>query len=369
MNTSFEVNSPFPYEHLAGLDSFYGRKEEIAQIETILSSGNNLLLFSKRRMGKTTLVRRVLEKNRERYLGIYVDIFDVTSKEELAHQLLKGVTNAQKGDLKTALKKITGLFRRVRVEPTIDPESLEYSLKPVVATLTFEEMMEDFFASLKALATEQPVVLAIDEFQQIAGLGKARIDAYLRKEIQGWKNISCIFLGSKRHLLTSLFRYQAPLYEMATSMELPPLALDEIYGYTGRHLDISRGVMEHLCTAADYETKLIQHACHNLYMACRKEIPIDKNMVDETIAQIVRSKSSGFIMLYDTLSNNQKTALKIAAKYKKGFFAAPVLQEYRIKKQTLQSALDALYGKELIDRDGEVTYVPDRTLELWLQRL
>jgi hypothetical protein len=92
-------------------------------------------------------------------------------------------------------------------------------------------------------------------------------------------------------------------------------------------------------------------------------------MIDEAVTEIINSKDGSYKLLYDTLGNNQKTALKIVGIYKKGFFASSILQEHNIKKQTLQSSIDALFSKELIDKEAERYFIPDRSFELWVERL
>lgn len=255
------MNSPFPYERIANPNEFFGREEEFEKLSNIVKYSNNMLIHSKRRMGKSSLIKTFFEQNKEDYLCIYVDIFDITSKEDFAQLLLKALANAGKFDLKTAIKNLTSLFKRVRVEPTIDPNTLEYSIKPIVATLSFEEMFEDFFNSLNELSKTNKIILAIDEFQQIANITDVNLDAMMRKYIQEKQNISYIFLGSKRHLLTSLFEYKAPLYELATHFELKPIELEAIFEYAKKYLDISLEMCQYLYEKSDGETKMIYKYC------------------------------------------------------------------------------------------------------------
>jgi hypothetical protein len=228
-------------------------------------------------------------------------------------------------------------------------------------------MIEDFFYSLNELSKTNKIILAIDEFQQIANITDVKLDAILRKYIQERNNISYIFLGSKRHLLTSLFEYKAPLYDLATHMLLEPLEINEIYEYAKKYLKISYELVEYIYAKSDGETKMIQNLLHLLYL--QKEKEISKSMVEEALQEIINSKDGSYKLLFDTLNNNQKIALKIVGIYKKGFFANSVLQEYNIKKQTLQSSVDALFTKELIDKEDERYFIPDRSFELWIQRL
>ncbi|OIP56979.1 MAG: AAA family ATPase [Helicobacteraceae bacterium CG2_30_36_10] len=359
--------SPFPYDRLPTSSEFFGRVTELEKLATIAQNSNNLLIHSKRRMGKSSLIKTFFEKNSDTYLCIYVDIFDVVSKEDFAKQLLKALSNAGKFDLKTAIKNLTSLFKRVRVEPTIDQNTFEYSIKPIVATLTFEEMMEDFFNSLHELSKTNKIILAIDEFQQIANITDVKLDAMMRKHIQERENISYVFLGSKRHLLTSLFEYKSPLYELATHYELKPLELEAICEYAKKYLDISLPMCEYIYQISDGETKMIQQILHLLYI--QKEKTISKEQIDIVTKEIINSKDSSYKLLFDTLGNNQKTALKIVGKYKSGVFASAILTEHNIKKQTLQSSIDTLLKKELIDKEDERYFIPDRTFELWVEGL
>ena len=359
--------SPFPYDNITSNKQFFGRDKEIDKISQIVKYSNNLLIHSKRRMGKTSLINQFFDKYKDNYLCIYVDIFDITSKEDFAKALLIALSNSHKIDLKSAIKSLTSLFKRVRVEPTIDPNTFEYSIKPIVATLTFEQMIEDFFYTLNEYSKTKQIIIAIDEFQQIANITDVKLDAILRKYIQNRDNISYIFLGSKRHLLTSLFEYKAPLYELATHFELQPLEKKAIKNYVSNYLQIDDELIEYIYDRSDGETKMLQHILHILYT--QKQNKITKEQIDDTIKEIINSKDSSYKIIYDTLSNNQKIALKIVGKYKSGFFTSLVLNEYNIKKQTLQSAVDALFKRELIDKNDDKYFIPDRVFELWILRI
>ena len=87
------MNSPFPYERIANVDEFFGRTKELEKLSTIAEYSNNLLIHSKRRMGKSSLIKTFFEQNKEDYLCLYVDIFDITSKEDFAQLLLKALAN------------------------------------------------------------------------------------------------------------------------------------------------------------------------------------------------------------------------------------------------------------------------------------
>lgn len=233
------MKNPFPFDRINIGSCFYGREESLVMIHNTVKYGNNLLIYSKRRTGKSALVTRFGELYEKDFYLIYVDLFDLTSKEDFAKHLLKVLANSTKLDIVSTIKKFGSLFKRARVEATIDPNTGKTSLKPIVSTLSFDEMMEDFFNSVSVLSKEKNVIIALDEFQQISELKKDKIDALIRSYIQNrGEKVSYIFLGSKRHLLTSLFQHKAPLFEMATHYVLPPLSFESIKKYVTEYLSI-----------------------------------------------------------------------------------------------------------------------------------
>jgi len=361
--------SPFPYDRLPSKEEFFGRSIELENLSQIVDYSNNALIFSKRRIGKSSLVKALFDKYADQYICLYCDVFAITSKEDFMSSLLKSLAtyNSKKFDLKSAIKNLTSLFKRVRFEPTIDTNTLEYSIKPNITSLDFEEMVEEFFSSLDTLSKKSKVILAIDEFQQIANITDVKLDAILRRYIQNRSNISYIFLGSKRHILTSLFQYKSPLYEMANHIELKALELEDVFHYAKKHIDISYEMCEYLYNLSDGETKLIQQILHLLFI--QKTKIEEEDQIHKALKEIIGSKDASYRLLFDTLGNNKKTALKIIGKYKSGIFSQNVLEEFNIKKQTLQSSIEALFRQEFIDKNDDKYFIPERVFELWVERL
>jgi len=211
------VISPFPYEKFAEKENFYGRTNEIEKINKFASSSNNLLIFSKRRLGKSSLIQEAFIDSD--CIFIYCDIFDITSKEDFANILLISASSSLKGTMQEIAMNLRSIFKRVIPDFSVDSSGIPH-IKPTTKSLSFEEMMDDFFSLIEVLSKKDKVVIAIDEFQQISTLHNSKIDATFRKYMQKSNNVSFIFSGSKRHLLNGMFEYGAPLYEMATPMEL-----------------------------------------------------------------------------------------------------------------------------------------------------
>ncbi len=362
------MQTPFPFETIAPKEYFYGRQKELDELKSHIKNSTNVLLFSKRRMGKSTLIKNLFKEIEKDYTVIYVDIYNIITAEDFGNLLLNAITKSQKGDIKTAMQKLSKFFKKTRVEPTFDPQTGEMGIRAVASSLSFDELMEDSFSALFKLASEKNVVLAIDEFQQIADIKDIKIDAILRKYMQEAHNISYIFLGSKRNILNSLFAYKSPLYSMATPMSLKELELDDIYNYSKNYLDISKEVVEYIYNLSAKETKLIQMILHRIYINKDSIEKIDENLVDKVVDTILISKNDHYKMLFEFFSTNQKKAFKLLSKYSKELFSEKVLQEENISRPSMQSSLNQLFAKEFIDREDGDYFIPDRAFELWAKK-
>ncbi|WP_294961460.1 ATP-binding protein [Sulfurimonas sp.] len=352
---------PFNYEGFATKDTFFGRKEELIDINTFAQKSNNLLIYSLRRFGKSSMIKEQIERDTDTQY-IYFDIFDITSENDFARLFLKAIAKAQKGGISTIMSKLPKLFSRVSFDVVFDSTTGKTKLSPTLNNISFEDAIEDAFNALFLMSEKQKLVVAIDEFQQVSLIENVKIDALLRKYMQENKKISYFFLGSKRHMLTDLFRYKAPLYEMATHYELQGIKLDDYIEYIQKYLKISDAFIVHIIDVAKNETKLIVHICSILYDRHAKK-NITEKIINEIIKEIVMSKHSSYSMLFDSFSLGKKKAFKILCNHK-DLYKKEVLDEYSISKQSLLSSLNALFKDEIIDKDKN-WFIPDRTLELW----
>ena len=360
--------TPFPFETIAPKEYFYGRENELQELKKHIKNSTNVLLFSKRRMGKSTLIQNLFQEIQNDYVVIYIDIYNIITAEDFGNLLLKGITAQEKGDVLLVIKKLTALFKRTRVEPTFDPSTGEMGVKTVTQHLTFDELLEDAFSVLFKIAKEKNVVLAIDEFQQIANIKDVKIDAVLRKYMQEANNISYIFLGSKRNILNSLFAYKAPLYSMATPFSLQALNIEAIYSYATKHLDISKDMIEYIYNVSAGETKFLQMILHRIYIDKEHIQQIDTNCIDVIVEEIIVSKDDHYKTLFEIFSTNQKKAFRLLAKYSKELFSEKVLQEENISRSSMQSSLKQLFTKEYVDKEDGIYFIPDRAFELWAKK-
>lgn len=367
------MSNPFIFENFVTGSSFCGRREEIKTLKQLTSDGNNVLLYSKRRFGKSSLIKELffhhLPKNR--FLTIYVDLFEILDANDFARLFYKASADAMKFSVKSASQKLVKYFKKVHFGVSLD-ESGSPSFSPTLASRDFDELIEDTFKGLVQYAKDKSfnIVVAFDEFQQIMEIKDKKIDAIIRKHIQDHKNISYIFSGSQQHILTGLFTGQRKaLFSMATGMELNSIEPEVFYKFANKSLDgrMSKESFLYLIDIVEGESKLLQEACYHLYYYKGK---ITELAVDKITNKMIQQSDGEYRMIFERLTKPQKTALKaIALNNGCELFHKDVLFDLGTSKQTLLASIKALIKTDRVYKERGQYFIADRKLHLWCKKL
>ena len=195
------MNNPFTPGVIHPEAPFCNRLKELKELESYASSSANVVLYSPRRYGKTSLVRRVQSGlSKKKVITIYVDLFGVTTIDEIAKRTARSVYLVTQKD-----KPLFKTFRPV-LKPTETGDSFTVTVEPATSSLTGIDLLEATMTDLGMFiqATPSGVNIAFDEFQEITELNSLEIEGVLRSHIQTQK-ASYFFVGSRRRVLLDMF--------------------------------------------------------------------------------------------------------------------------------------------------------------------
>lgn len=366
--------NPFNYSGVASDGHFCKRDKETTQLKTYMQNGAKIVLFSKRRYGKTSLILDMFDNHidKTKYLCIYFDIFGIQTPQDFAKLFYKAVAKSLKMDFKTALTTLKGLFSRANFSASVS-ESGEIEFKPTVTARDFDELLEDIFENLSSYLKRHDMraIVAIDEFQRLADIKEKNMEALLRTHIQKLQNVSFIYCGSKQHMLTQMFAsYSRPFYAQATMMELPPIDKDSFYEFANEKFifcgkSFDKEAFYLLYALTDGESWLIQNACYHLWQNYEH---VTAQEVKTQIKEIVLMSDNIYKSLLDIMPTAQKIAIKIVAEHGTGnIYQGALLTDYSITKSSLQTAINSLLEKDVITKNEDGYYVCDKQFELWLK--
>lgn len=340
----------FIYDGVVTGRNFCDRPEEISRLLSYIEDSTNVLLFAKRRMGKTSLVQEIFENriDKSKIVAIYADIYDITDEADLAKELYRAIASALKSDLGSVMKSLKSFFHRVSFDISIGQDGTP-TFSPKLTSADHELLLADVFEGLSQYLKKNNLKAAfcIDEFQQIKSIKKP-LDATIRKHIQKHHHISYIFTGSKRHTLSMLFKGEkSPLMGMVTPMELGPIDQLQFYHFAKKHIqELTPDFFEQIYLKAFGETKLVQH-----FLRVSANAP--KLVIEEIEKSVYLEVEAIARPIFEALTPNAKKVIKILSKNNsaEGVMSKDVLKEYNISKSSLKSALDQLINHGLIYLD------------------
>jgi uncharacterized protein len=363
--------NPFVYEVFATGPHFCGRDEEIKLIKQLCSDGKNVLLYSKRRFGKSSLVKELFESHlpERKFLTIYVDLFEIIEANDFAKLFYKACAESMRFSVKQASQNLIKYFKKVHFGISVDESGMP-SFAPTLASRDFDELIDDTFKGLSQYSKEKGVTIVVcfDEFQQITEISEKKLDAIIRKHIQAHNEISYVFSGSKQHILTELFNGpRKPLFSMATGIELKPISPEVFLEFANTHLNnrLAPETFEFLYDLVAGESKLLQQICYYLFY---KEGSIDEIVILDTVEQVIRQSDGEYRWIFDTLPKPQKTALKSIVQFHGiNLFYKSNLEQFGTTKQSLLSALNGLIKKDIVFKEHDSYLIADRKFHLWIK--
>lgn len=370
--------NPFAYGVEVSGQAFWDREDERGELKREMSSSQNIVIFSKRRMGKTSLIKEVLRALPEsKFITAYIDLYPTTSVEDFVECYAASISSAVRGTLDKVLIEVKSLLRSFTPMLTVDDDgkprlTVDYG-RNVKKSLLLDEVLEAF---PKYCAKKGKLgVLVMDEFQQIGNYDKDRkMEATLRSHYQTHRNISYIFMGSKKHLLTEIFN--APNRPFYNSAQMFPLKeMDEqimidcvVERFKGTGCKITESEARYIVEQAErhpYYTQRIAHAVWSAIITGKKTVTIAE--IDAAIAMTVDKNSDYFRSLCELLTSHQLSALRVAAHINgEKVFSKEFLARHNWQKDSLKQALDALVDKDLLSREESSYKIDDIFFRRWL---
>ncbi len=371
--------NPFTLKDYAGPEYFCNREKETARIINAIENQRNLTLSSIRKMGKTGLIHHVFNQlnKTKKYDMIYFDIYHTSTLSGFINKFGTSLLTEEESFSDKIKRMISGFIKSIR--PTITYDSLTGSPTfsfNVDNETTGVKTIEEIFGFLNQRSFEKPVVIAIDEFQQIANYPENNVEALLRTNIQNILDVNFIFSGSDKQLLTSMFTdAKRPFYQSTELMHLEEIS-DNEYSlfikdkFKSGSISISDEAIEDILQMTRQHTYYVQYLCNKIYSSDKK------NIDSETVKQIlfdILLENEKYYSEYRDLLTKQQWKLLIALANEEGI--SQVTSSSFIKKHdlsntsTVMRGIKSLLEKKMIYKKDMKYFVYDVFFAKWLARL
>jgi len=369
--------NPFLIKHYKSPFYFCNREDEIEILMRNIENQSNTVFFSQRRIGKTALVKHLfyLLKSGD-HSCIYLDIYATQSLKEFIDQLANSIYRTFPVEMSIG-KRFWESIKLLRPVLSMNPMtglpemSLDIS-KPTQVERTVAQLLR-FLESQK-----KPVLIAIDEFQQILEYPEKNVEAVLRTAIQPLQHVHFIFLGSNQKLMTHIFHdAKRPFYAETKNLVLQRIEKDKYNDFILKHFHkagtkISKKTIDLILDITDRHTYYTQFLCHEIFSRSPKRVTAD--YVYKVLYQILSENEGVYYQYRNLLTSLQWKLLKALAKEEKTPkpFSQKFIKKYDLGAPTsVKRTLESLIDKELVYHQSmyEHSYfeVQDKFLMRWLQ--
>ena len=358
-------------------NNFTDREKETRRLKQDFENGQNMILISPRRMGKTSLVRKVQTLvDTKSIVTVYMDIYDCRNEYEFYNKFAASLMKQTAGKAEAVMKNIKEFL--VRLSPTLsfgpDPNNeLSVSLGITPKDYSPEEILQ--LPERMATKMGKHIVVCIDEFQQI---GEFPDSLKVQKKMRGiWQlqnNASYCLFGSKKHLLTNLFQSKRmPFYQFGDIMFLQPIPTEDWIPFIRqkfeeKKMSISDALIEKICSTVQNQSSYVQQLAWNVMLNTTKKA--DEATLETAIEDLLNQNSLLFLQQIENLTAYQMNFLKAVAKgVHTDFTSKEVLSTYDLgSKSNVSRIKTVLTQKELIEKTPNGIILTDPVFELWFTK-
>lgn len=375
------MDNPFIIKSYESKDLFCDREKELQLMLRNCINQSDMTLISQRRMGKTGLILRLfdeLKTTKPDIHTIYLDIFASRNIDDFIKLLAEATMKSL--PVKTSIgERLMTFIKSLRPQLSFDNITGEPQLQIAYQTAHEKEYtLRGLFDFLDS--QEVPIVIAIDEFQQIRDYPEQNIEALLRTYIQQMHNLTFIFCGSKKHLMADIFTNEKKPFYASTSFvslskidEAPYTAFIRRL-FNERQRNITSEAIQFILTWTRRHTYYTQQLCHTIYANGNQTIDLEE--VKLACSQLMQQNEAVYLQYRQMLTNKQWDYLIAIAKEEsvQQITAAAFLKRHKIGTPSVSRRLaDALCEKGLLNDDntldGTVYSVSDVFLSHWMERL
>ena len=374
-----KIKNPFVITGKIEPEYFCDRVNESARLIKSITNGNNLVIISPRRMGKTGLIQFCYDKPEisNEYYTFFIDILHTSSLREFTYLLGRAIYDT----LLPRSRKIATMFMQ-----TIKSISGKFGFDPVTNTPTFnvelgdiempEYTLEEIFCFLAK--ADKPCIIAIDEFQQISKYPEKNIEALLRTHIQKISNCNFVFAGSERHMMQEMFTSSArPFYNSADILELKAIAPCEYIPFVKHHFEkrnksIATENIEYVYNLFKGHTYYIQRTFNEAFADTAEQEECCNETIKQAIENIIASNDTIFREILSNIPEKQKALLYAIAKEGEATnitSASFIKRHALLSASSVQSAAKKMLERDVITQINKVYSVTDKLFAMWINKI
>lgn len=371
------MEKAFVYGMSVAGNNFTDRIEETKRIKADFEHGINVILISPRRMGKTSLVKKVIsEMDNPMIKVVYMDVYDCRSEYDFYNRFAEAIMRSMSNKLEHVIENIKQFLIRVSPKISFSPEpTAEFSLSLGITPKDYSP--EEILNLPERIAQEKGVrmVVCIDEFQQIGEFPESlTVQKRLRGVWQHHQNVSYCFFGSKRHLMENIFQNRRmPFYMFGEMLHLDCIPTEYWVPFICSRFEkygkyISPEYAAKICETVKNYSSYVQQLAWNVMAETEEEV--DEESMQNGINALLQQCNSLFVQQTESLTTYQLNFIRLLCKgVHSGFTTRNIADTYPLgSKSNVDRIKKALEDREIITIKKDGVFLSDYVFKLWFKR-
>ena len=374
----FDMEKAFVYGMSVEGENFTDRVKETNSLKLDFENGVNVILVSPRRIGKSSIVRKVMKEITDPKIKIvFMDIYDCRREYDFYNRFASELLKQTATKAEQVIDHIKRFLVRLTPKFAFSPEPMsEFSLSLGITPQNYapEEILQlpEIIGQTQGLH----IVVCIDEFQQIGEMTDSlTIQKRLRGIWQHQRNVSYCLFGSKKHMMTKLFlNRKMPFCQFGEMMYLDKIPTADwvpfiCSRFKSQGKQISEELARLICETVEGNSSYVQQLAWDVLAETEKIATEDDfhRGVDALLAQC----SALFEEQLKGLTGFQMNFLRaLCDGVTSDFSSKTILESYNLgSKSNISRIKSTLQDKEMIDFDKDGVYLEDPVFKIWFKRL
>jgi hypothetical protein len=239
--------------------------------------------------------------------------------------------------------------------------------------------LEDVLTAIKKYADgkKKRATVVLDEFQQITFFGDDKVEKQIRTEIQNHRNVSYIFMGSKKHLIHDMFGNPTrPLYKSVKHFPLGKIKEEELIKFIrnkfrNKKMQIPDKFLHNIVSISECHPYYTQYLCHILWELVSDKNKINEGSIRQSLELLIKRESSAYQNMWDMLTTKQRQVLSALAKMNQNdkIFSNEFLIRYNLGSlSSVQRSLSSLIEKDIVDKEEDKYSLIDIFFKKWIEK-
>lgn len=371
------MRKPFVFGVAVEDENFVGRSKEINMLTKNFKYGVNTILLAPRRMGKTSLVKRVAKDVQTDEIKIvHLDIFSCRNEYDFLNMFASAVLKQTSSHLDEWMQNARDFLSRIVPQVSFSPDpTQDYSISLGITPKTHQP--EEILNLPEQIARKKGIhiVVCIDEFQQV---GEFPDSLYVQKRMRSvWQhqqNVSYCLYGSKKNMMITLFQQRSkPFYKFGSTMELGTIPAEDWTPYLRRQFTsegrtLSEPLATKICDMVELHSSYVQQLAFNVLVCTPTGEAVSEDILNQAYENLLDENTSLFQEKTESLTSYQLNFMKaIIAGVHEDFGKTNIREEYNLGSHSnIVRIKTALIEKELIETRSDGVFIADPVMKKWL---